>query len=344
LVGFARSITNMASDLRDASDITGLGTDALQALDMVARESGGGIEKLRKGLINLRIAQDDAGNKATAEAFERVGVSAEQLAGSSMPELIESLAKVYAETRNLGAISDIVGKENIVGLEQALLRVADGGLPALIEQGKELGLVLDKKVGERADMAGEKLDRLYTRLKAGAANFLSGAIDGLNMIGEGLGNVIADIGDEDFSFGASFGQGVTAWQKENKKIEDGILAQKKAVEDLMAARRLAQLEESRRQTEIREAMAEWERATDAMLRKEDEMMQKERALASARADMPAMMEETSAGLSAALARYSLDMSGNGSINEERRQTSFLERITKAVEGPSEDPLLTAEIY
>ena len=345
ILGFARSITTMASDLRDASEITGLNTDALQGLDMVARESGGNVDGLRSALVKLRKSQDDLGSAEVTDALKRLGLTAEQVAGSSMQEYVEALAKGYKSTGDLDAVSTLAGR-NVQGFEQALQRVADGGMSALAEAAKAAGLSLDQNVAARADAAGERLDRLFVRLRVGAANVLSNTIDMLGKLGEGWGNVIADMGDADFDFLRSFNAGVKIASDRIEAETQAIIDQQQAMDDLLAKRRTADLE-ARNAAELRKFEADEALATQQaiaeMVKHETDLRKR---MAAASRDMPQMMEQSSAGLSAALARFQLQMNGGTDAqSEERRQTGYLERITRAIERDTvTDPLQEVEIY
>lgn len=177
VVSFGKSIVNMASDLKDASQITGLATESLQALEQVARESGGDIDKLRNALVKIRDIQDNPSG-ATLKAFERLGIDAVQLATSSMPQLIEAMAKGYAATNDLGAISDIVGTRNLLGFEDALKRVAENGLGALTQSMKDAGRVMSEDLVDQLDEAEDRFAGWWTSLKIITATGIKDLIDG----------------------------------------------------------------------------------------------------------------------------------------------------------------------
>lgn len=174
IVGFTKKVIEYGSQISDLAYQTGLSTDELQAFQVAVTNAGGSVEQASKGLLGLRDAQLAAlnGEAMYVKAFERLGIKVEDLAGKSMPELLQAVSENYAELQDFGALVDLFGKRNAGKMEEALISLADNGFGALIEKTKEAGLLLSDEKLFQLDAMADRWERGLIRMKVGFADLV----------------------------------------------------------------------------------------------------------------------------------------------------------------------------
>lgn len=182
----AKALISSADAAQDAAEAYGMSTDALQALQGMARTTKGGIEGLDG--ITKKLVESQAraleGSETELAAFENLGVASEDLTLST-DKLIKKIADGYAKTGNLSAVMSLLGKQT-VGTSAFLKELANTGLQEAIDKQKELGESMQTDVIDKLAILDDKLASTGQRIKAGFANFVlpkaefaSGVIGGL---------------------------------------------------------------------------------------------------------------------------------------------------------------------
>jgi hypothetical protein len=178
LVRFGKETIDLASRLSDMAFATGLTTDEFQAFGLAARDAGAKENQITNGLTRLKAAQGDAldGTKEYIEAFETLGISMEQLASSTVADLLVALSKGYTDAANsaqaFNAVTQLLGMRNAPRLSEALNQIATEGLPKLIEVAKEAGQVIDASLIQRMDDQADALQRLGRRTRVFASTIV----------------------------------------------------------------------------------------------------------------------------------------------------------------------------
>lgn len=148
------AVTNQTAEYADEidklSERTGINREELQRWKYAAEQSGGDIGKLEVGVKKLSDVMDAAlkGNKASAEAFQRLGISLTDANGKArsteavFEDVMKALADMEqgAERNALG--NDVLGKSYTELLP--LLNAGSKGLQELKNRADELGIVMSE--------------------------------------------------------------------------------------------------------------------------------------------------------------------------------------------------------
>jgi flagellar biosynthesis GTPase FlhF len=280
---FSKASLDMAARTKEVADQTGLTVDEMQSFNAAAMGTTGGIKAAEAGLVDFRNAQQEAldGNQTQIDAFNRLGVSIEDIATKSTPQLLEAVAKGYKTTGDFSALVDVFGKSNAPKLEEALGELADNGFGGLAEKAKAAGLALSEDMAAQLDATGDALDQLKLRAEVLWAKLLIGAYKkGSEIVAFWKGvwkNVTGEEGT-DKSFGAHLSAGLDAM---NQRKEELAAEDKKAVDsrrktqerDTQARTQKFKSNEEKRAAEAA-AKAEEKRAAEAAEKKADEELAK----------------------------------------------------------------------
>jgi len=173
IVGFTKQVIQYGSQISDLAYQTGLSTGELQAFQVAVTNAGGTVENAGKALLSLRDAQDAAlnGEAMYADAFERLGITMEDLAGKSMPQLLEAVAGNYEELQDFGVLVDLFGKRNAGKLEEALISLAENGFDELKRSTEAAGLALSDAQLWKLDAISDSWEKMLIRMKVGFADF-----------------------------------------------------------------------------------------------------------------------------------------------------------------------------
>ena len=146
LIKLASSTAETTDNIDKMSQKLGMSRQAYQEWDFILSQSGASIDSMKGGIKTLTNMYDDLGKgTATAtEAFGRLGLSYESMAGMSQEEIFETtvtaLQGVTNETERAALANDLLGKS---GSELApLLASGSGSIEEMKKKAEELGLVL----------------------------------------------------------------------------------------------------------------------------------------------------------------------------------------------------------
>ena len=151
-VGGMLALANKTAETADVidklSERTGINREELQRWKYAAEQSGGDIGKLEVGMKKLSDVMDGAtnGSKANVEAFNKIGISLDDLKTKSQSEIFDDVMNALAdmpagaERNALG--NDLLGKSYTELLP--LLNAGSEGMTGLKERADELGLVMSE--------------------------------------------------------------------------------------------------------------------------------------------------------------------------------------------------------
>lgn len=181
---FTQGAIEMAIRTKEIADQAGLTVEQLQAFSAEAMQVTGGLQAASVGLVAFRTAQQEAldGNEATIKAFGRLGISLEDIANKSTPQLLEAVAKGYKSVGDFGALVDLFGKKNAGKLEEALIALADSGFGGLEKKARDAGMVLGDEFSAQLDQVGDAMDRLKLKMQVGWDKILVGAFNALRKL------------------------------------------------------------------------------------------------------------------------------------------------------------------
>jgi len=97
VVRFGAEQMQAADRTMDLVNALGLSAEQFQALEQSAEQFGGTTENVQKAMMQLRRVQGDVigGNQEYAESFRVLGISQKVLENSTLPQLLELVAKGY---------------------------------------------------------------------------------------------------------------------------------------------------------------------------------------------------------------------------------------------------------
>ncbi len=199
--GVVVKAANFGEDLKRASKSIGIGVEALAGLRYAAELSETPVEALEKGIAKLAKATVHAadGDAQAAALFEKVGVSAQDADGKVRPmqELLLDIADKFAsmtnETERTGLAMDLFGKSGA-----ALIPLFSEGatkIRAMIEEARQLGIVISNEDAEAADEFNDNLTRLHKMLLGLTVQLGTQFIPALNQIAEAIKPVVIAISE-----------------------------------------------------------------------------------------------------------------------------------------------------
>ncbi|MDX0506764.1 tail tape measure protein [Sinorhizobium medicae] len=207
-----RDAASAIASIGDEARRAGLDVKSFQELKFVAEQNRVGVDALTDGIKELNLRADEfivTGGGSAAEAFQRLGYSAEDLKGKLedpaelFTEIIGRLGELdkAAQIRIMDEIFGGAGGEQFVQLIEA----GEAGIRDTIRAANDLGIVLDEQMIQKAAEVDRKFNMLATtfgtKLKSAivsAADSLAEFIDGFrdfqNQMNSTLGNRQVEIG------------------------------------------------------------------------------------------------------------------------------------------------------
>lgn len=182
----AAGLSKMATSTAEAGDRVdklsqkiGLSRTGFQEWDYIMSQNGMEIEKLQNGMKTLVNSFDDAkkGTASYVEAFDRIGLSIDDLKGKSQEELFEAtlagLQGVTDQTERAALANELLGRS---GSEMApLIAQSAESIEALRQNAHDLGKVLSDETVDGAVLLGDTIDDLKIA-GAGLMNQLGSAL------------------------------------------------------------------------------------------------------------------------------------------------------------------------
>jgi hypothetical protein len=179
VVGTLASLAKGISEVGDQAKIAGVNVKAFQELKYVAEQNRIGVDALTDCLKELNLRADEfilTGQGSAAEAFQRLGFSAEDLKkkledpSALFTEIIGKLGKLSkaAQIRIADEIFGGTGGEKFV----QLIDQGEAGIRDTIKAANDLGIVMDQQLIERA----AEVDRRFNQIANTVGSTLKSAI------------------------------------------------------------------------------------------------------------------------------------------------------------------------
>lgn len=198
-VGATRALVSGVSEVAEYGDNVdkmsqkmGISAEAYQEWDAVMQHSGTSMESLKVGMKTLANAVEN-GN----EAFERIGITQEQIASMNQEELfaatIEGLQNVSDETERMYLAGQLLGR----GATELgpLLNMNAEETQAMRDRVHELGGVMSDEAVKASAAFEDSLQDLNTAMSGIKRNMLSEFLPGLTLVMDGLQELL--VGDMD---------------------------------------------------------------------------------------------------------------------------------------------------
>jgi len=180
-----RDAANKLGDLKDAAEIIGITTDALQELQYAAQLSGVSADVLQGSLQKLTKNLGDAamGGTSAKKSLDELGLSGSELStiplDQALSKIADKLTAVENPAQRATLATDLFGKSGLAMVNM----LADGsaGLEAMAAEAQSLGVVINRDVIYNAAEAADKLDAMSmvvsANLTAALVNLMPFVID-----------------------------------------------------------------------------------------------------------------------------------------------------------------------
>lgn len=173
----AKDTAAYTDNIDKMSQKLGISRKAYQEWDYILSQNGASIDSMKMGMKTLTNSIDKVSQSGdtAGTAFERLGISYDQLQGKSQEEVFEmtitALQGVQDETERAALANQLFGRS---GQELApLLNAGAGSVEELKQKAHELGLVLDDETidaGVNMTDALDTMHRAFTTMGAGIAS------------------------------------------------------------------------------------------------------------------------------------------------------------------------------
>lgn len=173
----AKDTAAYTDNIDKMSQKLGMSRKGFQEWDYILSQNGASIDSMKMGMKTLTKSLDSVSQSGTTAgtAFERLGISYDQLQGKSQEEVFEmtitALQGVESETERAALANQLLGRS---GVELApLLNSGAGSVEELKQKAHELGLVLDDETidaGVNMTDALDTMHRAFTTMGAGIAS------------------------------------------------------------------------------------------------------------------------------------------------------------------------------
>jgi hypothetical protein len=171
-----RDAANKLGDLKDAAEIIGITTDALQELQYAAQLSGVSADVLQGSLQKLTKNLGDAamGGTSAKKSLDELGLSGSELStiplDQALSRIADKLAAVENPAQRATLATDLFGKSGLAMVNM----LADGsaGLEAMAAEAQSLGVVINRDVIYNAAEAADKLDAMSMVVSANLTSAL----------------------------------------------------------------------------------------------------------------------------------------------------------------------------
>jgi hypothetical protein len=171
-----RDAANKLGDLKDAAEVIGITTDALQELQYAAQLSGVSADVLQGSLQKLTKNLGDAamGGTSAKKSLDELGLSGSELStiplDQALSRIADKLAAVENPAQRATLATDLFGKSGLAMVNM----LADGsaGLEAMAAEAQSLGVVINRDVIYNAAEAADKLDAMSMVVSANLTSAL----------------------------------------------------------------------------------------------------------------------------------------------------------------------------
>lgn len=165
----ATGLLEKAAEIRDRSTRIGVDPEEFQTLDYAARQSGASIDDVSAAIRTLARVQQDAteGNKDALAAFDRFGLSFDDLAQRAPIDVFYDVAKAVEEGKN--QMNLLADAQTLLGRGgQALIPVFQSNFSGMVQEARNIGAPL---TNQQVSEMGQTADALTKAQQEGASIF-----------------------------------------------------------------------------------------------------------------------------------------------------------------------------
>lgn len=209
IAAFAAHALEAADQLGKMAQKTGVAVEQMSIFTYMAQQADVSQEDLGKGLAKLSKTMDglNKGDAEVAGAFKRIGLSAQDLAGLGLDQIMLKVANAqsqYSDGAGKAAVMmGIFGKSgaNLIPLMNDL---ANGGFENAKKKLQELGLVISGETAKAAQDFNDSMKRLEMAAQGVTVQVAGTMLPGLTKAIDGLVSALAGMPTAAKAFGGSF--------------------------------------------------------------------------------------------------------------------------------------------
>jgi hypothetical protein len=190
LAQFGMEAIDAAGKINDLSTQLGVTAEFLQEMKFAAEMSGGSLEGVSGALEKIAVARTKAlqGNQGLIAAFERFGVTAEELKTAKLEDIFLKIGRAFEGVANpqqlLEPFRELAGRG-----AGALIPAMVEGLGEAAQQARNLGMVMSNEVVTTLDEANDRVEVMNKTMSAGIGAFVAKALVPLAGFFEAVGNM-----------------------------------------------------------------------------------------------------------------------------------------------------------
>jgi len=251
LANYAKQIMSTADEVDNLSKRLDTSAETVQSLGIVATEAGLSLSDIENAILKTSKAAIEAktGNDNLSEAFDKLGISARDLATMNNEQIFEKVTKAMADNAGdadvLAAAYDVIGAKAGPKLQSVLVDIGEKGFAALNKEMRESGQIMSGETIATWDALGDQIEESKRQLQAWVGEYGGKFIDSLKTGAEWLGVVTAGGNWDDYK--ASLADINTKQEEINKKTRDKAEADKAVKEakeaQVALSKEIADLEE-----------------------------------------------------------------------------------------------------
>ena len=261
----AREAISYGSKISDLALSMGITNERLQELEFVATRGGASVEDLQKAFVKLGQTSTDAlaGNKEIVAAYERFGISIDDIKASSPEQLFMRLSESMKDApRDLQFFDDsmlVLGKTATKILPTMAL-----DFRKVAEEARRTGAIMSNDTIDQLDTMEDRIQELQLSITAGFGEAAVTIADLFKFgdkeaayVEKGMSSIFGAAlaaWDKDIDFGEAIR---TAAQKNDLDMAEADLAAKRLkMEKAIQAAKKSQLEDAKRESELQRKLAE----------------------------------------------------------------------------------------
>ncbi len=202
-VGFAKKALDLGTTLSDIATSTNFATEEFQVFRGALIDAGGKAESMEKGINNMQkaIVQGGEGMTTFTRAFDRLGLSVDQLRAMTPEEQFKTIAKAVAEADDQqGAYTssmEIFGTKVAPRMQEVFKRLAKDGYQKMAKDVEESYGIMDAKTQESLDKAADQVERFKNKATIKVGELISGDANfaAFKALGAKFGAMMAQVGE-----------------------------------------------------------------------------------------------------------------------------------------------------
>ena len=209
IASFAANALEAAEALNKMQQKTGVAVETLSVLTIMANKADVSAEELEKGMVKLAKSADalQKGDATAATWFGELGISAEQIKGLSLDQILLKVANAQGRFADgagkAAAMVGIFGKAG-ANLIPLLNELANGGYEKNRDKLQELGRVLSGEAAAAAEEFNDSLKDLKKTAEGAVVQMAQGSLPALTSAVKGLSEILATLPAGAKAFSGSF--------------------------------------------------------------------------------------------------------------------------------------------